>query len=283
MWLAGGYFDESFDKLEDRCYTVAGYIGAQLPAVILDLRWKTLLEKYQLAYFKASEIEFGYGEFVKHRDDPKNINAPLSAREKELIVEIKTAFVDAICDEDHLLGLSASVILRDYKLLQMQEPDLAKRLPDPYTLCGHLVMVEAGMIVNWSNENSPADLHALLRPVFDSHKDYSFKFINAFDIFGQKNPISARNLLPPIYEKEQTYRCLQAADCLAYEARRLVDRTVYEPEDTRVRKAMSRLAEHTRCIYVMDYDSLRYLAANQEPDKIPIEPRIDNRPKYRQI
>jgi hypothetical protein len=187
MWLAGGYFDESFDEGEDRCYTVAGYIGAQLPAVILDLRWKALLERFNLKYFKASQIEFGFGEFEQYRDDLNYLQAPLSKREKGLISEIKTAFVDAICDEDHILGLSASVILRVYKLLQVQKPQLAKRLPDPYTFCGQLVMVEAGTVVNWSNEHSGPELQTLLRPIFDSHKDYRFKFINAFEAFGLKS------------------------------------------------------------------------------------------------
>lgn len=283
MWLAGGYFDESFDECEDRCYTIAGYIGPQLPAVILDLRWKDLLKHYNMAYFKCSELEFGFGEFAQYRDDPSNMQAPLSAQEKAKIREIKTAFVNLICDEEHMLGISASVILRDYKLLQMQEPELAKRLPDPYTMCGQLVMVEAGTVVNWSNANSSPDNQTLLRPVFDSHEDYSFRFIKAFESFSQKNPKSAQYLLPPIYETEQTYRCIQAADCLAYEARRLVDRTVYEPNDIRDRVAMNRLAEHVRAIYVLDYYALKHIAANQSPDRIPIEPSIDNRPKYRMI
>jgi len=95
MWLAGGYFDESFDECEDRCYTIAGYIGPQLPAVILDLRWKDLLKHYNMAYFKCSELEFGFGEFAQYRDDPSNMQAPLSAQEKAKIREIKTAFVCA--------------------------------------------------------------------------------------------------------------------------------------------------------------------------------------------
>lgn len=277
MWLAGGYFDESFDESENSCYTVAGYIGPQLPAIILDLRWKAMLKRYDLEYFKASEIEFGFGQFAKHRDNPNNLSAPLSKREKALIREIKIAFVNLICDEDHLLGISASVILRDFDRLKKEEPKLADRLPTPYTLCGHLVMVEAGTVVNRSNEDSTAQHQTFLRPVFDSHKDYSHRFQSAFETFCKKNPLTSKYLLPPIYETEQAYRCLQAADCLAYEARRLVDRTVNEPEFARERIAMTRMKEHVRAIYVLDYETLKKLAALQKPDVNTIRPRIDNR------
>jgi hypothetical protein len=272
VWLSGGYFDESFDEGEERCYTIAGYVGPQLPAVVLDLRCKALLKRYDLDYFKASEIELGFGEFEKHRDDPKNLAAPLSTREKNFIREIKTAFVDLICAEDHIVGMSASVLLKDYSLLKTREPDLFSRLPNPYTLCGHLVLMEAGFAVNWSNENFSQ--RALLRPIFDSHQDYSFRFQTAFDDFCSKNPNCSRFLLKPIYEKEQDYRCLQAADCLAYEARRFVDKSINTPLDPRPERiAIQRLKEQMSAIYYLDYEALKNLAANQKP----IEPVFQKR------
>ena len=60
VWLAGGYFDESFDEFEDATFTIAGLVGNGFDALVLDLRWKDLLQKYNLKYFKASEIELGF-------------------------------------------------------------------------------------------------------------------------------------------------------------------------------------------------------------------------------
>ena len=108
-------------------HTVAGFVGNGHAALDLDMRWGELLEKYDLEYFKASEIEFGFGEFVKHRDDPTKPTDPLSDNEKGLIREIKTAFIDLICDCDEMVGVGAVVILPEYERL-LQDSAHAKQV-----------------------------------------------------------------------------------------------------------------------------------------------------------
>jgi hypothetical protein len=55
MTMAVGYFDESADGTQSVCYTVAGFIGSNEATAILELRWRDILNKYNLKYFKASE------------------------------------------------------------------------------------------------------------------------------------------------------------------------------------------------------------------------------------
>ncbi|HTV56544.1 MAG TPA: hypothetical protein VMI06_16735 [Terriglobia bacterium] len=272
VFLTAGYFDESTDEFEDRCYTVAGYLAPGLQAAIFDLRWADLLKRWNFAYFKASELESGFGEFAQYRDDPHDLRKPLSQREKYLIREIKTSFVDLICSEPDLWGIAATLSLRDYQLLKLEEPELIRNLSKPYHMCGHLVMMEAGIIMNESNQTCPPALASVLRPVFDSHKDYSFHFVQSFGDFCGKNPICSQSLLPPLYEREQDYRCLQAADCLAYEARRLIDAMLHDP-GRNVRMAMERMAENVRALYYLDYGALKRLAVVQgRSDDIGIDP-----------
>jgi hypothetical protein len=72
VWHAAGYYDESDDN--ERAYPVAGFLGNQNDCVHLDFGWRErILEKYELEYFKASELEWGTGEFAKFRDDPNNL------------------------------------------------------------------------------------------------------------------------------------------------------------------------------------------------------------------
>jgi hypothetical protein len=76
-----GYFDESDDN--ERAYSIGGFIGNQFDCLHLEWAWKDRLpDPYNLKCFKASELEAGYGEFRKFRDDPNNLDARFLPREK---------------------------------------------------------------------------------------------------------------------------------------------------------------------------------------------------------
>ena len=276
--LVGGYFDESTDESGDRVYTVAGYLVPGWQGSIFELRWKAILDKWNFKAFKASELEFGFGDFAQYRDPRSRLQDQLSQREKDLIRQIKTEFVDLICKEPDLWGYSATINLRDYALLESQEPTLAARIPKPYHLCGQLVMMEAGYELAKSNAASPSWAHSLIRPVFDSHKDYAFHMKKSFESFKEKNPKSSQFMLSPIYERDQDYLCLQAADCLALESRKFVDAATGPNKPNNPRIAFVRLMEHVRSAFYLDYNALKSLASWQsQPDVRPMAPTIDNR------
>ncbi len=123
MWLTAGFFDESTDEdTEGTCYAIAGFIGAQLVTATLELRWRDLLKKYGLEYFKASELNAGVGQFQKFRDDPNNLRwRHFSQREKDIFKEIKTTFTDLIVSfNEGLYGIGAVVILPDLERLRSE-------------------------------------------------------------------------------------------------------------------------------------------------------------------
>jgi hypothetical protein len=94
MWTAAAYFDESDDN--NRAYAVAGFLGHQHDCVHLDMAWKErLLNKYQIDYFKASELEWGIGQFAKFRDNPEHLDAKFSDREKTLFKAIKIESIES--------------------------------------------------------------------------------------------------------------------------------------------------------------------------------------------
>lgn len=272
MLLAAGYFDESTDgEFEDRVFTVGGYVTAGYPAIHLDFRWRELLKKYDIAYFKASEQESLIGEFAKFRDDPKNATKTrFTDREKLLVREIKTDFINLLSQQYDLIGISATVHMRNLKELKANRPDLFKKLPPAYLLCAQLVMMDAGDVMNKTQAERPPQLHGLLRPVFDSHEEYAIQMARSFAGFCDKNPKTSRFLLPPIFENEQTYLCLQAADLFVYEVRRTVSNFFFEPKrDLRI--AMQRLFPQINNTYVLDYETLKSLAEWQGSDKIGIQ------------
>ncbi len=107
------YFDESDDNKQ--AYGVGGLLGNQHGCVHLEWTWqRDVLDKYDLKYFKASELEYGLGEFRKLRDNPDSPNALFSKREKALFREIKTKTVDLFLNAEFLIGFGAVVVLPDY-------------------------------------------------------------------------------------------------------------------------------------------------------------------------
>jgi hypothetical protein len=275
--LIGGYFDESTDEAtENRCYSVCGYVADGASALELGFAWGDLLRKHNLKYFKASEIEYGFGEFRQYRDNPDDPSVPLSKREKEKIVEIKSDFVSAIC-RSNVYGIGTVLLLRDYELLMFENAAAKRNLAHPWYLCSSFTLMASGFLMNDANRRHPPQMTGFLRPIFDWQEEYQGKFVASFPNFCRKNPESSRFLLPPHFEMEQDYKCLQAADCLAYEARKLLLKVEYDDSPGRpMRMAMQRLGERMFKIYLLNYEGMKVIAENQTADRIPIQPAMEN-------
>ncbi|HEV2468609.1 MAG TPA: DUF3800 domain-containing protein [Candidatus Sulfotelmatobacter sp.] len=276
MWLSAGFFDESTDEdTEGTCYVIAGFIGAQLITAKVELRWRDLLDKYELEYFKASELSAGTGQFQKFRDNPSRYGfRSFSQREKDTFKEISTAFTDVIVNAESLYGIGAAVILPDLQRLQAEYPR-AKRLPRPYHMCAQLVLVEAGNEMLAQNQPPRGDDTCFLRPIFDEHEEFSRRAKKAWDGFCQKNPNCSKFLLPPHYESENTYLTLQAADLLAFELRKLI---LMERRNLQTRRQpLKRMAQTGNIIrtFKVNYDALKMIAdANIGSDPQEIVKRI---------
>lgn len=275
MWQAAAYFDESDDN--DRAYAIAGFLGHQHDCVHFHWAWEErLLQKYELAYFKASELNAGKGQFAKFRDNADELDARFSEREKKLFDQIKIESIDIIVEFSLIQGFGAVLMLPDYYRLLDEYKSIGQLLPAPYFFCAQLVMMEAGFIIDAVNAGRPSCQQGLVRPVFDSHEQYSGRAKQMFDLFAQKNPLCSQYLLSPQYEDDKKYLILQAADNFAYEARRLVITQEYAkhiPE----RAAMKRLKERVLRIYKLNYEGLRAIMDSQKPDMIPIKPKIENK------
>jgi hypothetical protein len=126
-----------------------------------------------------------------------------------------------------------------------------------------------------NEEDCPHD-PGMMQPVFDIQDEYGPRFKASFPQFAKKNPKCSKFLKAPTFEPEESYRCIQAADLLAFEARKLLINRLYDPERTE-RIAMTRLKQHVDRLYLLDYDSLKMIASRQKADTIPIAPAIDNK------
>lgn len=272
--IAGSYFDESVDQ---GCFSLAGYMANYYAWVHLDWKWRELLKKWNIAYFKASECDSGFEQFAQYRDNPKDVRARLKQQEKDTLRTAKTDFVDCILDfRNEISGYGTVIIEKDFARL-VAEDGRARRLltGNPYYIALQLALVGVALPIYEYNQSRPREKRCFIKPIFDSHKEYSKYTKILFDKFAAKNPKSAEVLLPPDHESDIDTAALQVSDLLAYEARKLlVGKIATPPHPERV--AMTRLMPTVQKIFRLDYDTLRMLMARQKPDSIAIRPAIED-------
>jgi hypothetical protein len=265
------YYDESDEKPG---FSLAGYSASYATWVHLDWAWQCLLRKWKLEYFKASECENLLGQFARYRDKPADLKAPLKPSERARQIEIKTQFIDLICKHsDDLQGYGAVVVLEDFQRIISEDANARRIFLDkPYYVCLQLCLAATAMPVRDHNQrHTNREDHVSVKPIFDSHQEYSRLATMAFERFLQANPRSAEVLLPLDYEQDREVSALQVADNLAYEARKHLTRQIRECDDY-MRKPMERLRPFIYRIYRPDYDALKLIVARQNPDYIPVNP-----------
>lgn len=270
--IAGSYFDESSAQ---GCFSVAGYMANYYAWVHLDWKWRELLKKWNIAYFKASECDNGFEQFAQYRDDPSEVTERLKPREKDKLREAKTDFVDCVLAfRNEVSGYGAVVIEKDFARL-VAEDENARRLlmQKPYYIALQMALVGVAVPIYEYNQKHGQDRRCFIKPIFDAHEEYSKYTKILFDKFTAKNPKCAEVLLPPDHASDIDTAALQVADLLAYEARKmLVGKLADPPQPERI--AMTRLLPTVQSIFRLDYDTLRMFIARQKPDSISVLPAI---------
>lgn len=103
-----------------------------------------------------------------------------------------------------------------------------------------------------------------IKPIFDSHEEFSGIAKIAYEKFRRKNTRAATVLLPMHYEDDIDTPALQAADMLAYEARKHATNLERNPSQ-QMRPQMQRLLRVVETVKRLDYPTLKLIIANQRP------------------
>jgi len=167
--------------------------------------------------------------------------------------------VDAICKHnDDLQGYGAVVVLKDFNKLITEDKAALELLSDsPYYICFQLCLLAAAMPARNANIRRTKEERIVVKPIFDSHEEYSGMAKVIFEKFSRKNPKSAEVLLSPSYDNDGNTSPLQVANTLAYEARKLLTSIVRKPDDDYVRVPMQRSLPSIYRLYKLIYDSLK--------------------------
>jgi uncharacterized protein DUF3800 len=265
----GAYYDESDEK---PAFSLAGYAAASDTWLHLGWKWQDLLKFWNLEYFKASECENLLKQFAQYRDPASDVKTPLNKNERARMIEIKTQFVDAICSHhDDLQGYGAVVIVKDFEKIISEDAAAKSYLMEkPYYICFQLCLIAAAMPAWYKNKDRVIEDRVYIKPIFDSHKEYSLLAKSLYDKFIVKNPRAAEVLQPPDYADDKRVSALQVADTLTYEARKLLTRKINDPNDDYVRPPMTRLSPAIYRIYKLDYQALKMIVARQDSDSISV-------------
>jgi hypothetical protein len=69
------YLDESWDQHQQKILVIGGMIGHYREWSKIEWSWKTLLDKYGIEHYRASDAEFARGQFGKEPFRTPNISA----------------------------------------------------------------------------------------------------------------------------------------------------------------------------------------------------------------
>jgi hypothetical protein len=267
--MYGAYFDESD---QSPGFSLAGFSASYDTWLHLRWRWDELLKKWNISCFKASECENLLEEFAQYRAPQSLKGSRLNDREFKQMVEIKTDFIDAICKHgDDLQGYGAVVVVKDFERIISEDATALRYLRDkPYYVCFQLCLVAAGRPAWDTNLTRSAADRVHIRPMFDSHDEYSDLAVSLYDDFKAKNPKSSEFMLPPRFDDDRFTSPIQVADNLAYEVRKLLTQKIQNPSDTRTRKSLKRLRPFIYRVYKLDYNALKLIVARQPIDSVPV-------------
>lgn len=224
--MVGSYMDESFDPVRrtgaQGVFAVGGLMGAGSPFFELERRWEKLRKRpdIDIRYFKASECEFGKGEFAKFAADPGH---PTPA-EREKLDSISREFIQLIAkpipfDSDPRLFIFGVGVVQEefYEIVNGNPTARAILGESPYRLAYDFAMIQCAWAMK---EVGVGDRVAF---VCDAHAEHSQFAGEGYRNLKKTNPNAASHMASFSFMDDKVCEQLQAADASVYEVRRALN------------------------------------------------------------
>ena len=218
MFIA--YFDESWDQTQKKILVIAGIMGLWEQWDKIEWRWRELLDKYNIAYYRANEAEGAYGQFEK--SPYRTPGVPLTAEQFKLLQEVKDEFFN-ILTFGRISGAAIGVPIHAFNQVADTPQKQAQFGNTPYYICGHTLMLSMLtalktmrardlMVFRFDRQN---DFDAEMKKVHDHLQ------LPACEFHSQVGSIC--------FEDKKKYLPLQVADTLAYECRKHLEKLITDP------------------------------------------------------
>lgn len=123
------YFDESWDQHQQKILVIGGMVGHYGEWSKIEWPWNTLLHKYEIKYYRASDAEFARGQFDKEPFRTPNIST--TPAQYQILHKVRDEFFEVIT-RGIVSGLAIGVPIQDFKQVTDTPEKLEKFGGTPY-------------------------------------------------------------------------------------------------------------------------------------------------------
>jgi Protein of unknown function (DUF3800) len=217
------YLDESFDTANIGLFAVGGLIAQGVALFELDRKWEKLCEKYGIDYFKASECEYGRGQFRKF----VLVEGEPTDEEKEKLRQVSLDFIALIANEKGVVGHGITIDQSAFYEAIKNPAAQAILKDDPYRLGYALAMVQCAWMMKAIQKDfintslfGTRVKHPHVSFVCDEHEKYSPLANAAYQELKTRNLEAEQYMASFTSADDKKLPVLQAADALVYVVRR---------------------------------------------------------------
>ncbi len=227
------YMDESFDDAGTGVFVAGGLLMRGVPSFELERKWEKLRKRpdIDIGYFKASECKSGRGEFAKFVATP---GSP-TPTEHQRLDSISREFLSLIPREEHIVVYGCGIVQADFYGV-IQDTNARAILGDsPYRLAYDFAMIQCAwamkqldLAIKKEKQNIAFGGYWRERVSFvcDKHEQYSPVANDAFRNLRLMNPNAAQYMGSFDTQDDKCVEVLQAADAVAFEIRRVLNRAL---------------------------------------------------------
>ena len=220
-----GFFDESGIHAGAKVLSLSGYIAPEKEWERFIPRWQAVLDKYGISVFHAVECNSCNGEFSKFKEDREGRNQfvaeLLSTLDRRRIIPVMSALMVDDYDEGIRAAMVGQAKHPFYALFQSVMSHIAFQMRE----------------LHYDNEVVPL--------VFDRQAEFSKHALNIFNEWMAQDWEHAHFFSGLTFESKDAQVPLQAADALAFDAAKEVERERLRP-DRRVRPSFTVLSHGIR-------------------------------------
>jgi hypothetical protein len=253
------YLDESYDQEMREVFVAAGFIARYEGWSSVEWRWKGLLEKYGLRYYRAAEAVHARGEFAKppFRTHPNKLNK----EQWELLQAVRDEFLAVLCSA-RIFGLAIGIHMQAFNKVACTPEILDKFGNTPYYLCCHLALIQT--LVGAHDELGSREV---IQVFFDRNAEHQAEMQRVHKAFKEINPGYRLQMGSLEFEGKENKLPLQAADTLAYEVQKAFKQQIRHPEaPERVELQQLKAAHRIYAIRLVDEKFLRFYLKELEND-----------------
>jgi hypothetical protein len=220
--MMSAYFDESADGKQEKIFVIAGFLGRFDQWSKIEWRWQALLDKYEIEYYHAVEVEFARKQFEKlpFRIDSK---AALTSEQFKMLENVRKDFLSVLAN-GAVIGLAIGIPMAAFNAVANTPERLEKFGNSPYYYCSHLAMVRTLHGIRYELGSKE-----LIKFIFDQQEEHGKEMKRVHAEMQKQASVFRPQIGTLSFEDKRDVLPLQIVDTLAYETRKFFEARMADP------------------------------------------------------